>query len=175
MDFLIPTPPRIKAEVHITQLLHDLGFIPDFHGEGYVRLNHPELMVDFLVAGKGRGLDKPYPIKALGISAQPLRFLSLLSDRTIVMRTHGVNLRMPHPVNLGLHKLIISNRRARDAKRTKDRIQGVEVLRAFIASGNVSEVRKTFDALPPKWRGAILRSLKDADAADIGAAIAGEA
>jgi hypothetical protein len=76
MDFLIQTPPKLKGEVHVAELLKDMGFIPEFHGDGSVSLSHPELIIDFLVAERGRGSDKPYLVKPLGIKAQPLRFMS---------------------------------------------------------------------------------------------------
>src|ERR1700722_12274711 len=55
IDFLIPTPPRIRGEVRLAELLGDLGFIADLRGDGYVSLSHPELIIDFLVSEKGRG------------------------------------------------------------------------------------------------------------------------
>jgi len=130
IDFLIPTPSKIKGELRVAELLADLGFISDRRGEGYVRLSHPELIIDFLVAERGRGTDKPYPVKALGIKAQPLRFVSFLSDDTVEVRSRGLILILPHPVNFGLQKLIVSGRRADRDKGAKDRLQAIEVLRA---------------------------------------------
>jgi len=43
-------------------MLKDLGFIEDFHRKGLIRLNHPELIIEFLVPEKGRGRDTPYPL-----------------------------------------------------------------------------------------------------------------
>jgi hypothetical protein len=167
IDFLIRTPPKIKANVRMAELLKDLGFIPDISGEGYVRLSHPELIIDFLVAEKGRGSDKPYPVKALGIRAQPLRFVSLLSDDTIVVNNHGMDLVLPHPINYALQKLIISNRRVKKDKQAKDRLQAVEVLREVIERGGAGKARIKFQSLPVGWRKAASQSLKTIDAADI--------
>jgi len=36
-------------------------------------------MIDFLVPERGKGTDRPYPIKPLGENDQPLRFLDLLN------------------------------------------------------------------------------------------------
>ena len=80
MDFLICSPHRIKERVDIQSLLEDLGFLPSFSGgKGYMKLTHPDLIIEFLVPDKGKGLDKPYPVPRLGINAQTLRFLDLLS------------------------------------------------------------------------------------------------
>ena len=172
MDFLIPTPPKIKKEVHVAELLKDLGFITEFHGEGSVSLSHPELIIDFLVAERGRGADKPYLVKALGIKAQPLRYISLLSDDKIKVHTRGLELVLPHPINYALQKLIISGRRAHEEKAVKDRLQAVEVLREVVSRGGGEEARTKFRKLPPGWRKAVMSGLKAAKADDLTALFA---
>lgn len=172
IDFLIPTPPKIKGEVHMIELLKDLGFIPDWQGDGFLRLSHPELIIDFLVAQRGKGTDKPYNVKALGIKAQPLRFVSLLSDDTIVVKSHGLSLTLPHPANFALQKLIISGRRPNKDKATKDRLQAVEVLRVLVERGEGDGIRTKFQKLPIGWRKAVLDGLKAADAEDLRSLVA---
>lgn len=172
IDFLIPTPVKIKGEIRVAELLEDLGFIPDRQGEGYVRLSHPELIIDFLVAERGKGTDKPYPVKALGIKAQPLRFVGFLGEETVEVRSRGLNLILPHPVNFGLQKLIISGRRAGKDKRAKDRLQAIEVLRVVIERGEGEEIRRKYRNLPAGWRKAVVDGLKTADADDLKALLA---
>lgn len=167
MDFLIRRPLKMRAKISITKLLEDLGFIPDFSGDGPVRLSHPELMIDFLVEERGRGSDKPYPVKALGIKAQPLRFIGMLSDDTVKMRTRGMTLVLPHPINFGLQKLIISGRRSNKDKQAKDRSQAVEILRMIVERGEGEMVRAKFQGLPLGWRKAVLASLEAVDAGDV--------
>ena len=71
MDLLIPDPRNIHTKVDVAELLKDLGFIVGFTGlKGYMRLEHPELIVEFLVPEKGRGSNKPYPLPQLGLNAQ---------------------------------------------------------------------------------------------------------
>lgn len=46
IDFLVPLPPRLKHKADIPEMLKELGFIINFRGEGgYIRLDHPELIV----------------------------------------------------------------------------------------------------------------------------------
>ena len=79
MDLLIPRPLAIKARTDVAELLKDLGFITGFTGsKGYIRLEHPQLIVEFLVPERGRGSDKPYTLSQLGINAQAIRFLEFL-------------------------------------------------------------------------------------------------
>lgn len=167
MDFLIPTPPKLKGEVHVAELLKDLGFITEFHGDGSVSLSHPELIIDFLVAERGRGAEKPYFVKSLGVKAQPLRFMSLLSDDTIKVRSGGLDLVLPHPINYAFQKLIISGRRAYEEKAVKDRLQAVEVPREVVSRGDGGKARAKFHKLPAGWRKAVLAGLKAAQADDL--------
>lgn len=167
IDFLIPTPPKLKGEIRMTELLEDLGFIPDRQGEGYVRLSHPELIIDFLVAERGKGTDKPYAVKALGVKAQALRFVGLLAEDTVEVKSRGLTLTLPHPVNFGLQKLIVSGRRADRDKGAKDRLQAVEVLRAVIERGEGEEIRRKYRKLPAGWRKSIAEALKTTDAEDL--------
>jgi hypothetical protein len=63
MDLLIPQPRAIKAKTDVTELLKDLGFVVGFTGsQGYIRLEHPQLIVEFLVPERGKGSDKPYSL-----------------------------------------------------------------------------------------------------------------
>lgn len=72
IDFLVPLPLRGKTKHNIPDLLLDLGFVQDFVGsQGFIRLVHPDLMLEFLVHEKGRGEEKAVDLKNFGINAQP--------------------------------------------------------------------------------------------------------
>ena len=53
--------------------------------------------VDFLIPELGRGRANAVKITELGISAQPLRFLSLAYKRSMSVSYHGYNIRVPEP------------------------------------------------------------------------------
>ena len=56
MDLLIPRPSAIKAKTDVAELLKDLGFVVGFTGsKGYIRLEHPQLIVEFLVPERSSG------------------------------------------------------------------------------------------------------------------------
>lgn len=167
IDFLIPAPLKMKGEVRVGELLRDLGFIPNRMGEGYVRLSHPELIIDFLVAEKGRGTDKPYAVKALGVKAQALRYVGFLAEDTVEVKRRGLTLILPHPVNFGLQKLIIGGRRIDKGKRAKDLLQAIEVLHVVLERGEGAEIRRKYQKLPAGWRKAIRDGLKTTDADDL--------
>ncbi len=167
MDFLVRRPPRFKVKVEVSTLLKDLGFLPDLRPEGYVSLSHPDLIIDFLIAERGKGSEMAIPIEALGIRAQPLRFLDFLTRDTIVVSIDGLDLQLPHPANFALHKLIISSRRPKPEKREKDLRQALEILDVLRDLGRGEEILSKFADMPAGWRKIAITVLNDADRHDI--------
>ncbi|MBI4834779.1 MAG: hypothetical protein HY811_08190 [Planctomycetes bacterium] len=163
IDFLVSLPIRSEGKIDIPELLSGLGFVTDFKGsKGYIKLTHPELLIEFLVPEKGKGMDKPYPIPKLGINATALRFLSFLTDNTIRVKVENFYLTLPHPANFALHKLIIFQRRTKEDKAQKDRNIALEVLRALIKKGEIKVIRSVFNSIPQKWQKKIIMGLEKA-------------
>ena len=168
IDFLVPIPLRIQNKVNVHEILKDLGFVIGFKGtEGYIKLEHPDLVVEFLVPERGRGLDKPYPLPQLGLNAQALRFLDFLAQNTIRLEVEGVSINLPHPANFALHKLIIFQRRRNPDKITKDKEAGVKILNALIDKGELDSIRKVFKSVPHKWQQKIIKGLEKAEEKEI--------
>jgi len=168
IDFLVPIPARIKKEVDVPKLLKDLGFVIDFKGaKGYIKLDHPDLILEFLVPEKGKGSDKPRKLPLLGMNAVPLRFLSFLADNVIRVKVEDFYINVPHPVNFALHKLIIFSRRAKEDKALKDRNSAIEILKALSNKGEKRVVKSIFNSMPQKWRKKILDNLDSMGAQDI--------
>lgn len=162
IDFLIDSPSRIKHSVNIPELLADLGFVIIFKGrKGYIKLEHPDLLLEFLVPEKGRTSDKPHQLPQLGINATPLRFLNFLSANTLKVKMDQFQITVPHPANFALHKLIIFQRRSIEEKAEKDRRIAIEILQALIKKGDSSVIRRVFDSIPQKWQKKILKGLDD--------------
>ena len=160
MDFLVPRPTRVRASVDVPALLEALGFVLDFHHGGYLRLVHPELIVEFLVPERGRGVDHPVRVPTLHVNAQALRFLHLLADDTITATLAGVRVRMPHPAAFALHKLLIApRRRGHTEKQAKDVEAAVAVLEALRAHGDTEAITRHWKALPSRWHTRIRQSL----------------
>jgi len=168
IDFLVPLPPRIKKKTDVPGILSDLGFVIEFVGsKGYLRLGHPDLIVEFLVPERGKGLDKPYPLPQIGMNAQPLRFLDFLAKNTIEINVEGMRVKLPHPIAYALHKLIISGRRAKKEKALKDRDQALMLLHHVLKHEKTDKIRKIFLTMPKKWQDKILRALKALDEEEI--------
>lgn len=167
IDFLIPLPIKSKKKIDIADLLKDEGFVATFSNNGYIRLEHPELMLEFLVPERGRGTDKPYPLPHLGVNAQALRFLDFLVDNTIVIKSDDIILRIPHPAAFGLHKLIISKRRKTEEKSLKEQKEAITVLKALIEKGESKKIKAIFNTMPIAWRKKIFQSLRESENKEI--------
>lgn len=162
IDFLVPIPSKIQQKVDVPELLKDLGFVVGFKGpHGYIRLEHPRLVVEFLVPEKGKGSDKPYPLPKLGINAIPLRFLNFLSDSTIKVKVEDFHLSLPHPANFSLHKLIVFQRRIKKDKAMKDRNIAIRILKALVNEGEKDIINQTFHSIPQEWQKRIVKGLEE--------------
>lgn len=161
IDFLVPNPARIRKAVDVPALLADLGFLTEFHHNGYIRLLHPELIVEFLVPERGRGTDRPVQLPKLHMNAQALRFLNALADDTVTVTLHGVPVRMPHPAVFALHKLLIAPRRqGRSEKQAKDFQAAAAVLEALHAHGEIAAVKDRLASMPRPWQQRIRQMVK---------------
>lgn len=162
MDLLIPDPRNIHTKVDVAKLLKDLGFIVGFTGlKGYIRLEHPKLIVEFLVPEKGRGSNKPYPLPQLGLNAQALRFLQFISRDTIKCKLSSTTITLPHPANFALHKLLVMSKRAKSEKKAKDKEAAVRILNALIDSGWDDTIKNAFQTMPNKWQNMVKKQLTE--------------
>ncbi|MBI4597022.1 MAG: hypothetical protein HY737_01290 [Candidatus Omnitrophica bacterium] len=158
IDFLITPKIGSKRAVDVAALMEDFGFLVDFHRQGYMRLVHPELIIEFLVPERGRGSEGPVRVPQLGVQAQALRFLNLLTEQTISVTVDHITVRLPHPAAFALHKLLIAQRRT--GKQAKERAEAYEVLQALAAKGESSVVRSLYRSLPARWQKRIRESLR---------------
>lgn len=162
VDFLVMSPKDIHVTVDIPSLLKDIGFVMTHQGaKGYIKLEHPDLMVEFLSPEKGRGTDEPVKIPKLGVNAQALRYLNFLVTDVITVDIEGFALRLPHPVYFALHKLIVSQRRPKKEKADKDKEAAMMLLRALIKKGDTLLIKSIFDSTLPAWRKTIINGLQN--------------
>ncbi len=168
IDFLIENPLKVNLEVSIPDLLKDLGFIKSFIGsKGYIKLSHPDLILEFLVPEKGRGTDKPVPLPSLAMNATALRFLNFLTSNTILVKVEDFYLTVPHPANFALHKLIISQRRTKEDKAVKDKDAAIHILRALIVNHESELIQGAFNGAPVSWQKKIVDVLRLMDEPEI--------
>lgn len=161
LDILVPNPGKISITVDVADLMRDLGFTLDYrHPEGYIRLLHPELILEFLVpAGRHATEEKPVKIPSLGLNAQSLKFMDLLLSNLITTTRESISVLVPHPINFSLHKLLIMGRRVDQEKAMKDKDAAVILLDMLIRQGYAAEIQKIFSGLPKKWQKSIAGQL----------------
>ncbi len=168
MDFLVPPSARFTGTVNLPELLRDLGFIRGFRGEaGYVMLQHPELMIEFLVPERGRGKSGAWDLPQLGMNAQPLRFMDVALMMTVRMHFGDVALLAPHPAAFALQKLLVAPRRQNREKKQKDLDDAIHVLRLLARKGEVGLILRLLERFPRSWKETVARSLKAAGQADL--------
>lgn len=168
IDFLVPIPPRFKKEINVFELIKDLGFIERYRGsKGYIKLEHPDLSIEFLTPERGRGSNRPYSIPELSINAQPLRFLDFLIENTISINAERVSIRLPHPAAYALHKFIIFKRRKKAEKRDRDIEGALRVFNELIRHKKTHEIRSIFKRMHKKWQSTIISNLKSIEETEI--------
>jgi len=162
LDFLVPYKSKLKEDINIPAILKTLDFEPIIdYPSGLVKYDHPNLAIEFLVSERGRGSNKPYAIKKLHINAQGLRFLNLLSENLMTMRTGELKVMMPEPAAYVLHKFIISRRRMKRDKAEKDLNAAKEIGEFLLGVPRQRrKLRRIFAGLPRKWQERIQASVK---------------
>jgi len=91
IDFLVPPSAVFLQNVNVPDLMKDLGFLVGFRGEqGAMMLEHPELMIEFLVPERGRGGQSTKNLPQLGMNAQALRFMDIALTKTLPLEIGGI-------------------------------------------------------------------------------------
>lgn len=160
LDFVVVNPEKITGDILIKDVISDLGFIEDFKGnEGFTQFLHPELMLEFLIADKGKTNENFY-IPKLHVNAQPLRYIDFLISNTIIVHYNGLKVVVPNPANFALHKVLISSRRNIQKGET-DKRQGIEILKYMVENGNEELVKSVLNQVHEKWKKEIIKILQE--------------
>ena len=159
VDFFIPDPTSINKKIVLPDILKHLGFIIDFRGEkGYMRLVHPAFFIEFLVSERGKSVDKPYSLP-LGMNAQRLRFLDILSLKTIQIKVRDIKLTLPHPYCFLLQKIVVF--KGRKGERQSKEIEQIRRLIRFLEKvKQIDGLKEVYFKLHPKWQKRIINNLK---------------
>ena len=163
VDFLLGMPPNIQNTFDISSALLQLGFENEWSLQGNLcKYVHPDLEVEFLIPEHGRGAGRSVSIPKLGISAQPLRFLSLAYKRSMSVSYHGYNIRVPEPEVFVLLKLLILPRRKDNAKRIKDAYTARTLGEFLLKRSDRREYMQTlYNELPKGWQKKIRSASRD--------------
>jgi len=160
MDFLVPSPSVFAHKVNVPALLKELGFVSGFRGEeGAMVLQHPELLVEFLVPERGRGGAGVRDVPKLGVNAQAMRFMDVPLMKTVRLRFGDVMVNAPHPAVFVLHKLLVVPRRQKAEKKEKDFASALAVLVLLDKKGEMAILHELLERFPAPWRKSVARTL----------------
>jgi hypothetical protein len=162
IDFLLPVRAVFPKPIDLEKLLAPLGFEIEFYGEGYMKLESDELALELLIPEVGPAREKPHPLPALKFNAQPLRHTAMLWRDPIEVRIEGVRVRLPHPADFCLQKLIVSGKRRKAGSAEKDRLSAFEVLDALIERGEIANLHAAYRELTKAEKKVVDRALLDA-------------
>lgn len=152
----------VLKKLHNTGCL-DLDFVKFFNRSGLIKYEAKGLTVEFLVPELGRGSNGPVRIKGLNITAQPLRFLNMLTEDPLVVQYEKMKITVPNPIAYACHKLIISGRRIKKDKKIKDYETAIDLIRFLRAQGMECDIKNYFHSLPKPWQKKISLVLKSAN------------
>jgi hypothetical protein len=122
IDFLIRNLRKPNPPVNMEALAYKQGYAVDrdaLLGTTKIR-TASRLEIEFLIAQRGAGIEPVYRT-SLGVTAQGLQGLGLLSSHTVTITWFGIEIAIPIPEAYVLHKIIINDERDKDEKREKDR------------------------------------------------------
>lgn len=167
MDFLVPQPLRMPRQVNVPALLMDLGFITGWRGqEGVMLLEHPEVLIEFLVSEHGRSGDAITQLPKLGVNAQRLRYMDILTMKTLRLAFGKIPITAPHPAAFALHKLLVAPRRKNMEKKLKDLDAAIMVLELLEKKQEMNLVFDLLATFPKTWKRTIHQSLAGTRFAD---------
>jgi hypothetical protein len=162
IDILVPMPWKGRA-LDVAERLRMMGFTEHFNPDGSTSYVRPGLRVDFLSPTRRmRGSRST----SMGVQPQELAFMDMLleSPRSIKLMA-GVRVLVPSPASFAIHKLIIAGRRTVAAKRLKDLVQALSVVRALLSDDEGrDELVEAWRRTIPAWRRKALASARQARA-----------
>ena len=119
--------------------------------------------IEFLIPDKGKGYNEGYVVKELNISAQPLRYITLIEDNNITVQFNGIPVRIPSPEVFVMIKLIVSTKRTKkfQHKAIRDIQVAVNIGEYLLTKEEYRhKMIKIYDSLPKGWKSDINSVLK---------------
>ncbi len=162
IDFLIPRPLKIKNGIDVHTLLKNKGFDVQFsHPAGYIKYVHPQIEIEFLTPEVGKGSEKPFLVRPLNLSAQQLRYLTILQNYTMEVLVDEDKITVPEPSAFVLHKLLLSFKRNRTEKREKDLRTAIDLGEFLLHKEDQRvQIKEIFESFPRPWKRDILKVIE---------------
>jgi len=167
IDFLVPHARSRITLIDLNHALEQLGFYPSNDPiTDTIVYDKADFTIEFLVPELGAGKDKSVEIKELNVSAQPLRYLTMLSENVMLVQYYDYKVKVPDPVAYVFHKLLVSPRRKKEEESLKDYQSASELAQFLKGKGMIENIQGFFKLSPKGWKRTILETLgkyKDTD------------
>lgn len=120
IDFLIKNIRMPRERINVREILEEQEYVASTDAfNGITKFfKNGEIEVEFIVKEMGKGQIEPYDVQSLGIKAEGLRNMDILSDNAEELYINGYYINVPIPQAYILHKMVISEKRGK--KKDKD-------------------------------------------------------
>lgn len=142
---------RRNQQANLQEVITGLGFIDYVSPSGLQKFSSSGYEVEFITHRKGGTDNDVKPLKEWNITAQPLPFISILTEFSEEASLDDFVIRFPIPEAFFLHKLIIAPRRKTEAKRVKD-LEQCTVLKDVINDFRLHQVIRSQRLSKGTWR-----------------------
>jgi hypothetical protein len=125
------------------------------HSGRSVSFTNERVRLDFLTPNRGPDTETPAKVTALGVDAQPLRFLDFLirsPEPAVVLHGPGVPVCVPSPERYAVHKLIVARRRPLGAAKSDKDLRQAAMLIDVLAEKRPFELRVAWDEAAGRGR-----------------------
>ncbi len=133
---------RKQIRSDLNMLMPELGFTGFISGEGVQKFTAGGYEVEFIVHRKGDSDESAVSVKEWNISAQPLPFVNIVIDYSQKAMLEDFIIRYPVLEAFFIHKIIIAQKRKKEAKKLKD----LEQCKAISTVLNEKKLQDIFNA-----------------------------
>ncbi len=140
VDFLLKNMRKPQPAVSLSNLAKEEGyFVSRDRLNGTSKFQKNDFEIEFLIEQKGAGI-APALETNLGVTAQALRHMNILSKNSTVVCYLGFDIAVPLPEAYALHKIIINKERKRKAEKDLNAILNIW---NFLDKDKVDEIRQS--------------------------------
>ena len=141
VDFLVTNLNRPKEKSDLVNIARKKGFIyEEEQSTGVSRfVGMDNYEVEFLIQQRGSGIDK-LPRTKIGVNAQQLTHLSVLSRNQITVSYERIPVQVPLPEAYVIQKMIVNDRRG--IKKQKD-IEKIKAIYPFLDTDEYNRIKDT--------------------------------
>lgn len=126
IDFLVRNMRKPQPPVNVLVAAREAGYVPDAdYLDGTTKIySDSGLEIEFLIGKKGAGREAALKTN-IGVTAQALWHLDILSKHPVIVRWRGLDITIPTPEAYTVHKMSINNERGPKAEKDASAIAGL--------------------------------------------------